>query len=644
MAVSSTGIGRVSSSLQTFTTLARLRANSLRLFREQEHLSTGQQLLSVSDDPIAAEKIGRLNQSQAAQNQILANLRHADGYLSAADSSLTDLGDILSQAARIASEQASSLQSTEERSSQAAVVDSLIDQLRTLGNRQYQGQYLFGGRRVDQAPLTGDLGRVTYTGDSGSRQTLVDATSTKAYDISAGEAFGLRETTSGGYVSFDVQLATSTRISELAGAGSQGVRLGKIAVSATGPAANFQVDFTGAETVGDLIARFNAAAASAGSALTLGIDPSNGAALAISPAVGSIQVREVGNGTTASDLGIKKSVGAVTLDGDGVNRRVALTTLLADLQPGGVALANGVVITNGAKTATVSFAGATSVQDVLNDLNTAGVGIRASIKPDGQGIEIENLVAGTPLVIGENGGTDADALGIKTIDARAPLSRLNGGRGIHPVATGGDLQITNAGGVSFTVNLSTAKTVGDVINAINSASTTAGAGIVAQTSLGGAGLRLTGPAGAGAIGVQAINLSPVAAELGLAKTGSATVLEGDNVAAFRQSGMFSALYRLRDALLADNSSEITEAGADINVLQRSAAGTAGVIGARSKDMRDRLQQTQDAVSATTVLLSELKDVDFASAVTKFQQAQTALQATLLTTSRVQNLSLLDFLR
>src|SRR5438552_648893 len=101
MAVSG-GIGRVSSSLQTFSLLARLQQNSLRLFQEQQHLSTGQQLLSVSDDPIAAEKIGRLNQSQAAQNQILANLQHADGFLSAADSALTDVGDLLGQAARIA--------------------------------------------------------------------------------------------------------------------------------------------------------------------------------------------------------------------------------------------------------------------------------------------------------------------------------------------------------------------------------------------------------------------------------------------------------------------------------------------------------------------------------------------------------------
>ncbi len=61
-------------------------------------------------------------------------------------------------------------------------------------------------------------------------------------------------------------------------------------------------------------------------------------------------------------------------------------------------------------------------------------------------------------------------------------------------------------------------------------------------------------------------------------------------------------------------------------------------------MRSRLEQTEDAVSSTTIILSELKDVDITEAITKFQQAQTALQATILTGSQQLDLSLMDFLR
>ena len=59
---------------------------------------------------------------------------------------------------------------------------------------------------------------------------------------------------------------------------------------------------------------------------------------------------------------------------------------------------------------------------------------------------------------------------------------------------------------------------------------------------------------------------------------------------------------------------------------------------------DRLTQTEDATTATTALLSELQDVDFTEAVTKFQQAQTALQASLQMASQSLNLSLFDFRR
>ena len=642
--MSSGNISRVSTSLQTYTMLAQLRANSLRLFQEQQRLSTGQQLLSASDDPIAAEKIGRINFSLSAQDQIATNLQNASDYLSAADTAVTSVSDILNQAAQIASQQAGSTQSADERSAQAVVVDSLIDQLRNIGNQQFNGQYLFGGRQVSQPPLTNTLGRVTYTGDTGNRSTLIDFDRPEDFDISAGEIFGLNSSVSGGYVNFDTQLSTDTRVSELGGATNGGVHLGKIQVTQTGPAASFQVDFTGAETVGDLINRFNAASTAAGSALTLGINAPNGDALQISPAAGTIQVSEVNNGTTASDLGIKKSVAATTLAGDTVNRTVALTTKLSDLQPGGLSLPNGIKITNGTKSVTIDFTGATTVQDVLNKINSSGAGVQASIRPDGRGLQISNLVAGTPLVIGENGGTDADALGIKTLDSSVSLSQFNSGRGIHPVTTGADFRITNANGITFDVSLSGAKTVGDVIAAINAASTAAGAGVTARTSDGGAGLHLTGPAGAGQLSVQALNLSPVATELGIAKAGNATDLEGDNVAAFQQSGVFSALYRLRDALVANDSTAITQAGSEINDQQKSVNGVGGQVGARAKSMQDRLQQTQDAVTATNILLSNLKDVDYTQAVTKFQQAQTALQASLVSISKMQNLSLLDFLQ
>lgn len=645
MAIPGGGISRVSHGLQTITLLQRLRQNSLRLFTEQQRLSSGKQLLSVSDDPIAATKIARLTKQQETQQQIVANLRHADKQLSTADAAMIDVADLLIQAARIASEQAGSLQSPEERASQAVVLDGIIDQLRNIGNLQLEGHYLFGGRQTEQAPLGGTSGNVTFSGDLGRRGTLTDIGFVQPIDFNAADIFALEAGITGSAVDFDVQLSAETRISELGGASNAGVRLGRIQVTQTGPALSFEVDFTGAESVGDLIARFDAAAAAAGSTLTLGTNPADGGALWISSGPGmTIEVSDIGTGLTAADLGIRKSVGpGVNLAGDSLNRRVSLTTRLIDLAPGGISLPNGVQVTNGSLSAVVTFAGATTVQDVLNSLNQSGVGIRASINASGDGIDIQNLIAGSPLAIGENGGTDAATLGIRTLRQDVELAGLNRGRGIHPVI-GADFTISDANGVTFDVDVSAARTVGDVISAINSAAALAGSALTASISNAGAGIRLTGPAGPGVITVQKANLSPVAEELGILKTGTATELEGDQVGLFYQTGVFSALYRLRDALQANDTTGITMAGGEINDLQKHVSTISGQVGARAKAFRERLRQTEDAVTATQVLLTELEEVDFTEAVTRFQQAQTALQASLLAGSQTQNLSLMDFLR
>ncbi len=646
MSISASGnLSRVSTSLRTFTLISQLQRNAVNIFREEQRIGSGNQLLSVGEDPVAAEKITRMIKTLEGQDQILTNLRTADSYLAAADTAVSEISDLLIEAARIASEQAGSLQSTDERASQAVIVDGIIDQLINVSNREFQAQYLFGGRQVSQPPVNSILGRATFVGDQANRSTLVDTSFTLPYNIATNELFRLDDEVVGGYANFDVQLNTAGRITELDGATNTNVSIGSLSVTESGIGVTFAVDFTGAETIGDLIAKFNDTASTAGSTLTLGVSAVDGGALSVVSGGGNgIQISDIGSGTTAADLGIEKSVLAgADLEGDSLNRRAAVTTLLSDLNPGGLALPSGVSITNGNVNATVTFGGATTMQDVLNELNGSGVGIRASINTAGDGIEIENLVAGTALIVGENGGIDAEALGIKSLDPSVPLSRLNSGLGIHPI-TGDDMRITNANAVAFNVDLSNLNSMQDVLDAINTASVAAGAGITATISSTGGGLSLAGPAGPGNITVEKVSLSPVADELGIFKTGTSTQLVGDDVGAFTQTGVFSALYRLRDGLLADSSTEITEAGSQIDALQSDVANVAGQLGARSKGMQDRVVQTEQAVTATTALLSDLKDVDFIEAVTKFQEAQTALESSLLAGSKSMNLSLMDFLR
>lgn len=632
------GITRISNSLRSYTLLNDINRNNLLLFRHERRLASGKNLLSVSDDALVAEKIARLKKTLQGQDQVLENIRHADGQLAASDNAMTDAHALLIDAARIASEQAGTVQSAEERAAQAAVVNEVINQMMSIGNRQFAGLYLFGGQQVEAPPFNDALGRVTWAGDAGARRTLVDFQTASRFNVHAAEAFRLTSNPAGGYANWDVALSDDTRLTDLRGSSGSGVFFGPMRITEAG--VTFDVTVTSTMTAGDLVAEFNGVAAAAGSTLTMSLEGNH---FRIDSGGGNpFFVGNIGSGRIASDLGIFGNSTGATLTGVSVQRRARAQTLLSDIN-GGLALPNGVFLDNSGRSTAVSFTGATTVGDVINALTQSGVGIRAEINDLGNGIRVHNLIAGSELRIAENGGTDADVLGIKTNPPSVALSTLNGGRGLHPIE-GNDIRITDADGVSFEVDLNGALTLGDVISRINAASAAAGASITAAPSPNGAGLRLTGAAGPGSIVVEAVNLSPAASELGILKTGTATVLDGDHVFSTRQSGVFSALYRLRDALLTNDTVGITVAGSEINAMQSHMASQQGQAGARSAAMRTRLDQTETAVIATQSLLSQLEDVDLTEAITSFQRAQAALQASLLTGAQSRNLSLLDYLR
>lgn len=649
MAINPITTTRVSNGLQSQALLDQFRANQVRLFQLQQQLSTGRRLLSTRDDPLGAGRAIDYGQILDRQSQILTNIRSADSFLSATDSAISDVSGMLIQATGIASEQVNSFTSADQRAAAATIIDGIIGQLQAVGNRQFNGRYLFSGRTTDLAPLNTALGQVTYVGDDGDLLARISSgaafgtETTAAINLTVGELFDLQSGASPTGVDLDPALSAATRLSDLGGAVGRGIRAGTIQVTQhAGPDKTFDLDLSSVDTVGDLVARFNAAASAAGASLTMSIV---GDHLEIASAGGNVSVSDLGTGAAAADLGLRSNNVSTPVVGLDVDPRVRLTTKLTDLNGGaGVTLSSGIVITNGSHSATLNLSAAKTVQDVLNQLNGAGVGVRARINDSGTGIEVVNALSGSELRISENGGNDASLLGIRSFHGGTRLSSLNGGRGVGTVA-GDDISITDGNGVTFTVDVDGATTVGDVIAKINTAASAAGSTLTASLAQNGNGIRLSQPSGTTPINVTRANLSPAIDDLGLSGvTGTATELGGRDVNPIKASGAFTALYELRDALLANDTARITTAGAKIEAAQRHVAAVQGQVGARSEAMQQRLQRTEDAVASTQELLSQITDVDYTEAITKFQQAQTALQANLQSGSQLLGLSLLDFLR
>ena len=72
-------------------------------------------------------------------------------------------------------------------------------------------------------------------------------------------------------------------------------------------------------------------------------------------------------------------------------------------------------IDSGGKTYNISFAGDKTIQDVINEINGAGAGVVASINSQGTGINIRSTLSGAKFSIGENGGTTAAQLGVRSL-------------------------------------------------------------------------------------------------------------------------------------------------------------------------------------------------------------------------------------
>ncbi len=636
MAIIPLQIARVSNLLRTSIATSTIPRTQQQLLDVQNELATGKRLNTPSDDPGDAAIVMQLQKTLEQRNAYSTNLKQAGNLLGQSDSTLGDINDLLQQAQNIGSANVGSDVTPAARAGAAEVVKSLYSQMLSLANKSTQGVYIFGGDRSTTPPFVENNGGIQFVGSSTTLANTVDEHTQVGFMVDGNAVFGALSTRIQGSADLSPALSAATRLIDLKGAGGDGVRPGLISIS-TGVGAPVIVDLSKADTMEDVVNAIN----TAGLGVTASI-PAGGKNLTLTGAPGdNLAVTDIGGGSMAQDLGIRQSAAGPTLTGTSVNPSVTPLTALADLRAGSpIDLTSGLQITNGSVSKTISFSGAATVQDMLNRINGAGVGVRAEINAAGTGINILNSTQGAQLTIGENGGTTADDLGIRSFNAATPLSELNGGRGVGTV-DGVDFQINKRDGTSVSVDLTGLATTQDVINAINAA-----AGYtMASFATTGNGIQLTdnSVSGSDPFSVVPQNFSTAAADLGLTAPAVGSTISGVDVNPVAASGVFANLDRLRDALTTNDQRAITAATAGLKEDFDRVTRVRGQTGARVQEIESRQNRLEDENLATKSLLSNLSDVDYTDAITRFQTLQTSLQATLQSASRIMNQSLLDFL-
>ena len=320
-------------------------------------------------------------------------------------------------------------------------------------------------------------------------------------------------------------------------------------------------------------------------------------------------------------------------------------------------LTSGLQIVNGNATHNVSFAGAQTLQDVLNTLNGSGAGVLAEINAGGDGIVIRSRLAGYDFSIGENGGNTASQFGVRSLTGTSQLAELNHGAGVENGA-GTDFTIVRNDGTSLAVDIAGAHNVQDVIDLINNhpSNQLPGNVVTARLATYGNGIELYDPTpGTDSLHVLSATNSNVAYQLGFVALGAAqsaapvvggsgqATLTGRDVNPSEVSSVFNSLLRIQDSL---KNFDLTKLGRSMNLLDQDSDRilfARSELGARSQGLDTLNTRLEDEDVELHSSLSKEIETDFTSAVSSLAARQASLQASLQLTAKAYQLSLLNYL-
>lgn len=751
----------------------QVQSDQLALFRLQNQISTGQRLLSPSDDAPAALRGINLQRLLDRKDQIRTNVQSSMFYLGEAEGSLQAVSKELNEVKADVMGVVGNVSTESDRRAAIQTIDETLTFMLRTANSKALGRYLFSGSRSQLQPYDYNGQYVEYGGNEGLLRSYVDLEQLFETNVSGQDVFGGVSAAIQSSVDLNPQVAFDTQLSTLNG--GNGISRNPavtISVTTSGVTKNSVVDLSGAVTIGD-VARLIELNAPSGTTVTAEV---TGTGLTLRTASGStITVNEVAEGRTARELGLYSAPGGPvsdTLTGSDLNPVLLKTTSLSNLlgtkargrlvsadpnndllltaatngsiyngatvqfvaggtagselatynsgtntltvqiqsgvstanqvaaaisaeghftattdyhdatsstqagtKPvtaatfsaitaggGGEALdtASGLVLTNGGTSTTLDISSIGTVEELLNLINGSDSGFRAEINATGTGINVRSRLSGTDFTIGENGGTTATQLGIRTYTGATKLADFNRGVGVPVSETGDDLRITARDGTQLSIDLAGATTVQDVIDRINNHANnnTGTTAVLARLANSGNGIELVDASTGTAVGpltVDALEGSQAAEYLGFVGadqtqvTSTTTDGSGNYVLAstdrhtLETDSVFNTLLRLRTALQNNDTEEIGRTIGKLDIDLDRVNFARSEIGSRLQSLEVIGTRLQDENVQLQAALSEDLDVDLVEAISNLTARQYAYQASLQTAGSLLQMTLLDFI-
>ena len=133
-------------------------------------ISTGVSVNSLSDNPVAAAQDFLLRSEESVNDNFVQTATGASGTLQVTDTALGSVVSQITQAISLATEGNNGTLNASDLTSIANQLSGVRDEILSLANTNYQGQYLFSGSQTSTQPFSLDTSTspatVVYSGDT----------------------------------------------------------------------------------------------------------------------------------------------------------------------------------------------------------------------------------------------------------------------------------------------------------------------------------------------------------------------------------------------------------------------------------------------------------------------------------------------
>jgi len=133
------------------------------LHKANKIVASGKRILDLSDDPVGITQVLNIRSTLSNIEQLGRNINLGKSWLTASESALSSVQDLISDAKALCVQMASANTGASQRASAAETVQNTLEEIVSLSNTEVNGRYVFAGSKTDTAPFsTGG----TYNGDN----------------------------------------------------------------------------------------------------------------------------------------------------------------------------------------------------------------------------------------------------------------------------------------------------------------------------------------------------------------------------------------------------------------------------------------------------------------------------------------------